>query len=132
MKGGKGWASTYTDSAVYGDIKAKARAMRMRPTRAEMQLWQRLRGKRLLGFRFRRQQPIDRFIVDFFCPQAKLVVEVDGASHNSKEATEYDDQRTQFLEDLGLSVLRFSNEQAIYETDSVLNSIAEYLSRVNP
>ena len=72
--------------------------MRKRPTRAEMTLWQCLRGKRLRGFRFRRQQPIGRFFVDFYCRQAQLVVEVDGSSHHSAEAVEYDEQRTQFLE----------------------------------
>lgn len=101
--------------------------MRKRPTSAEMMLWQFLRGKRIRGFRFRRQQPIDRFIVDFYCRQAQLVVEVDGSSHHSTEAAEYDDQRTRFLEELGLSVLPFSNEQVIYETDAVLNTIAEHL-----
>ena len=80
------------------------------------------------GFRFRRQQPIVRFIVDFYCRQAQLVVEVDGSSHNSNEAAEYDNQRTLFLEDLGLSVLRFSNDQVIYETDAVLTSIADHLA----
>lgn len=102
--------------------------MRKRPTRAEKTLWQHLRGKRMRGFRFRRQQPIDRFIVDFYCRQAQLVVELDGSSHDSTEAAEYDDQRTLFLEALGLSVLRFSNKQVIYETDTVLNTIAEHLS----
>ena len=68
------------------------------------------------GFRFRRQQPIDRYIVDFYCRQAQLVLEIDGSIHHSKEAAEYDDQRTQFLNELGLTVIRFSNEQVIYET----------------
>ena len=106
--------------------------MRKRPTRAEMMLWQHLRGKRMRGFRFRRQQPIDRFIVDFYCRQARLVVEVDGSSHQMEEAAEYDEQRTRFLNDLGLSVLRFSNEQVIYETDAVLNTIAEHLPSERP
>ena len=120
-------ASTHADSAIYDDIKSKALAMRKRPTPAEKLLWQCLRGKRMRGFRFRRQQPIDRFIVDFYCRQAQLVVEVDGASHESTEAAEYDEQRTRFLNELGSSVLRFSNEQVIYETDAVLNTIAEHL-----
>lgn len=106
--------------------------MRQRPTRAEMMLWQHLRGKRIRGFRFRRQQPIDRFIVDFYCRQAQLVVEIDGPSHQSTEAVEYDEQRTQFLNEIGLSVLRFSNEQVIYDTDAVLNMISEHLPSENP
>lgn len=79
------------------------------------------------GFRFRRQHPVGRYIVDFYCRRARLAVEVDGSSHLSKVAAEYDHQRTQFLNDLGLSVLRFRNEQVIYETDAVLNTIAEHL-----
>ena len=106
--------------------------MRKRPTRAETILWQYLRGKRLRGLRFRRQQPIDRYIVDFYCRQAQLVVEVDGSSHYSGEVAEYDEQRTRFLNELGLSVLRFSNEQVIYETDEVLNAIAEHLPSETP
>ena len=121
------WASTYTDNEIYGDIKSRALAMRKRPTRAEVMLWQRLRGKRMQGLRFRRQQPIGRFIVDFYCRQAQLVVEVDGSSHHATEAAEYDKKRTQFLEELGLSVLRFSNEQVIYETGAVLNTISNHL-----
>ena len=132
MSDHKKWASTYTDSTIYGDIKAKALAMRKRPTRAEMMLWQRLRGKRMRGFRFRRQQTIDRFIVDFYCRQAQLVVEVDGSSHRSTEAARYDEQRTRLLEELGLSVLRFSNEQVFYETDAVLNTIADHLPSESP
>lgn len=84
------------------------------------------------GFRFRRQQPIDRFIVDFYCRQAQLVVEIDGPSHLSNEAVEYDEQRTRFLNELGLSVLRFSNERVIYDTDTVLNIISEHLPSENP
>jgi len=125
-------ALTHTDRAIYGDIKSKALAMRQRPTRAEKTLWQFLRGKRLRGFKFRRQQPIDRFIVDFYWRQAQLVVEVDGSSHHDAAATEYDEQRTQFLNELGLSALRFSNEQVIYHTDTVLNMISEHLPSENP
>lgn len=80
------------------------------------------------GYRFRRQHPIDRYIVDFYCRQAQLVVEVDGSSHHRTEAQEYDAQRTRFLNELGLTVLRFGNEQVIYETDAVLNTIAEHFS----
>ena len=84
------------------------------------------------GFRFRRQQPIDRFIVDFYCRQAQLVVEVDGESHSFAAAAEYDSQRTAFLKALGLSVLRFSNERVIHETDAVLNTISRHLPGTSP
>ena len=83
------------------------------------------------GLRFRRQQPIGRFIVDLTCRRARLVVEVDGYSHNSTEAADYDNQRTRFLNDQGLSVLRFDNEEVLYDLDAVLNSIAEHLPNEN-
>ena len=83
------------------------------------------------GYRFRRQQPIDRYIVDFYCRQAQLVVEVDGSSHHSAEAKAYDEQRTRFLNELGLTALRFGNEQVRYETDAVLDTIAEHLPGEN-
>ena len=121
------WPPTYTDSEIYGEIKSRALSMHKRPTHAEIVLWQFLRGKQMRGFRFRRQHPVGRYIVDFYCRRARLAVEVDGSSHLSKVAAEYDHQRTQFLNDLGLSVLRVRNEQGIYETDAVLNTIAEHL-----
>lgn len=120
-----GWAHTHTDRAIYRDIKERARYMRQNPTSAERILWRKLRGKQLGGFRFRRQHPIHRFIVDFYCAEARLVVEVDGAVHNEPGHAEYDEDRQRFLHGLGLRVLRFSNTEAINETDAVVAVIAE-------
>ena len=120
-----GWPHTHTDRAIYRDIQERARLMRQNPTRAEKILWQRLRGKQVGGFHFRRQHPIGRFIVDFYCASARLVVEVDGAVHNEPGHAEYDEDRQRFLQASGLRVLRFSNAQVVGETDAVVEVIAE-------
>ena len=107
-------------------MHARARQLRRTLTPAEQRLWQRLRRKQLAGFAFRRQYPIDPLIVDFFCPAAKLVIEVDGDSH--LEQTDYDAQRTRWLNQLkGVRVLRFTN-QAVYDRiEAVLDAIGAAL-----
>ena len=99
--------------------------MRSEPTLAEKQLWQRLKNKQLLGFKFRRQQVIDRFIVDFYCHEIKLVIEVDGEVHNYTSVE--DAIRQEFLESLGLRVMRFKNEDVLFRIESVLGEIARWL-----
>jgi very-short-patch-repair endonuclease len=99
--------------------------MRHEPTPAEKQLWQKLRNKQILGFKFRRQHSIDRFIVDFYCGEVGLVVEVDGAIHDYTH--EEDRLRQDFLESLGLRVLRFTNAEVLTSMDGVLQVIAGYL-----
>ncbi len=96
--------------------------MRCEPTPAEKQLWQKLRNKQLLGFKFRRQQSIDRFIVDFYCAEARLIIEVDGEIHEYTQAE--DTLRQEFLESLGLRVVRFKNEEVLNLIDGVLEKIA--------
>ena len=125
------WTPTHTNRAIYDEIKARAQTMRQNPTSAEKALWQRLRRKQLMGFRFRRQQPIDRFIVDFYCREAGLVVEVDGPVHDAPEHKEYDAQRSRFLQERGLVILRFQNDQVLYDRESVLQDIARFLSRID-
>ncbi len=103
-------------------LKPLARQMRRNPTPAEGKLWERLRKKQLLGLKFRRQHSIERFIVDFYCRQARLVVEVDGPIHDYTPAE--DAIRQEFIEFQGLRVLRFINEQVLGETEGVLAEIA--------
>ena len=95
------------------------------PTDAEIRLWSRLRRKQLDGFRFRRQQPIGPYIVDFFCPAAKLVIEVDGGQHAQRENE--DTSRTCWLEEHGYRVVRFWNNEVLANTDSVTWAILETL-----
>ncbi|HUZ14017.1 MAG TPA: DUF559 domain-containing protein [Caulobacteraceae bacterium] len=87
---------------------ARARSLRASQTDAEGRLWGELRGRRLGGWKWRRQAPIGPFIADFYCPAAKLVVELDGSQHAGR--TGYDERRTGFLERRGLRVLRFGSE----------------------
>ncbi|WP_035082157.1 endonuclease domain-containing protein [Aphanizomenon flos-aquae] len=110
---------------MWSKLKPLARQMRTEPTLAEKQLWQRLKNKQLLGFKFRRQQVIDRFIVDFYCHEVKLVIEVDGEIHNYTQVE--DAIREEFLESLGLRVVRFKNEDVLLRIEGVLEEIGRWL-----
>ncbi len=101
--------------------------MRKEPTEAEDLMWQQLRNKQVDGCKFRRQHAIDQFIVDFVCLSKMLIVEIDGGYHNKPEVKEADEQRTQILEDLGYKVIRFSNEEVIGNTASVIEQIGKSL-----
>lgn len=103
-----------------------AKQMRNNPTEAEAYLWTFLSG----GYsecRFKRQHPIKYFIADFYCHEFRLVIEVDGGYHNVPEQYEYDCDRDWELELLGLTVLRFTNEEVLYDTDHVLQTIKSHL-----
>jgi very-short-patch-repair endonuclease len=106
---------------VWHEIADAARDNRKAPTAAEARLWQALRGRKLEGWRFRRQHAIQQFIVDFYCAEAGLIVEVDGAYH--AQIIERDTERTAALEAPGFRVLRFENQQVLEDLDSLLNSI---------
>lgn len=116
--------SWQTPSDLWRKIKPLARQMRKEPTIAENILWQRLRRKQL-GVKFRRQHTIDRFIVDFYCHNAKLVIEVDGPIHDY--TLDEDRLRQDYLESLGLCVIRFKNEEVIQLIDLVLDEIIKVL-----
>jgi very-short-patch-repair endonuclease len=90
-------------------------------TEPERRLWQRLRGKRLGGYKFRRQQPLGVYIVDFYCHEARLIVEVDEDSHAFQEA--YDGERTTWLEGEGNKVIRFWNVEVMQNLEGVLQVI---------
>jgi very-short-patch-repair endonuclease len=104
----------------------QARFLKKVQTEAESVLWERLRNRKLGKLKFRRQHPIDKYIADFYCHELKLIVEVDGEIHQTKEQAEYDALRTNDLESLGLSVIRFTNDQVIHELDKVLEKIISY------
>ena len=101
---------------------ARARELRRAMTAAEALLWQQLRGNRLNGLHFRRQQVIDGFIVDFYCHAAALIVEVDGGVHEAQ--TEYDAARDEILSLRGFRILRVSNEEVEQDRKGVLARIA--------
>jgi very-short-patch-repair endonuclease len=101
----------------------RAKEMRRAPTAAEAMLWRELRANRFLGLRFRRQQVIDGFIVDFYCHAAGVVIELDGAVHEERQ--EYDAERDQILGARGLTILRFKNEDVRDHFPDVMRKIAE-------
>jgi very-short-patch-repair endonuclease len=107
--------------ALWEKLKPLAREKRHEPTPAEDHLWQQLRGRQVAGVKFRRQHAIDKFIVDFFCVEAHLAIEVDGLIHQYNEVE--DAVRQEFLESMGIQVLRFTNEQVLESTDLVLKAI---------
>ena len=100
------------------------RHLRRNQTPAERALWQHLRRKQLGGLRFRRQHPIGRFVVDFYCPARRLVIEVDGESHAYQ--AEYDVSRTAWLEMQGYHILRFTNADVRENINAVLAAIREF------
>ena len=92
-------------------------------TPAETKLWDRLQNKELHGLKFRRQHPLDRFILDFYCHAHSLVVEVDGGVHINQR--DYDEARTEWLEQRGYRVIRFANEDVMNDVEGVLRRIGE-------
>lgn len=108
----------------------RERRLRRQQTDAEHALWQRVRDRRLLGRKFRRQHRIGRFVADFACLEARLIVEVDGSQHLDRAA--YDDARTRWLETQGFRVIRFWNDDVLFRMDDVLSAIARALAAPHP
>ena len=104
-------------------LKSKARHLRKHMTDSERKLWSHLRGRQLLGVQFYRQKPIGDYIVDFFAPKAKLVIEVDGSQHKESRQAEKDKDRDDFLAYAGLKVLRFNSNEVLMQTDEVVEVI---------
>ena len=107
-----------------------ARRLRRKQTDVERVLWFRLRDRRLAGWKFKRQVPIDRFIVDFCCADAKLIVELDGGQDDKNK--EHDSNRTKVLEAMGYLVLRFWNNDVTQNIDGVLEEILSTVQRAEP
>ena len=99
-------------------------------TDAEKLLWAKIRVKQIKGYQFYRQKPIGDYIVDFYCPKTKLVIEVDGSQHLSGEMTENDRIRDKYLNSLGLRVLRFNNIEVLANIEGVLESIIENMEKI--
>jgi imidazole glycerol-phosphate synthase subunit HisF len=109
------------------EIYQRARNLRNRSTPAEDILWGFLKGKPH-GFKFRRQHPYSIYILDFYCHALKLVIEVDGSIHNRKEVKTHDKQRQDLLENDGLTVLRFTNEEILTNFSEIINKIETLIS----
>ena len=113
-----------------GEKSGLARNLRRQATDSEQVLWRRLRNRGLRDQKFRRQQPIGRYVVDFVCLDHRLVVEIDGGQHG-KQAN-YDQQRTKFMEAKGFRVLRFWNHEVLTNIEGVLQTIENALSSPHP
>jgi very-short-patch-repair endonuclease len=101
--------------------------MRKNPTDAEKRLWAKLRMRQLNGFQFYRQRIVVNYIVDFYCPRAKLVIEVDGGQHYFGKTQKADLKRDEYLVNIGLKVLRFSDRDVLLNTEGVVEYVLQNL-----
>src|SRR5262245_58599715 len=104
-----------------------ARELRNNQTPAETLLWQLLRSRKLLDFKFRRQHQLGDYIADFYCNEARLTIECDGSVHDSNKSWHHDQKRNQWMEQQGVRVLRFTNDQVLTDTERVLEEISSFL-----
>lgn len=107
----------------------RARQLRKSATQHERLLWRHLRNRQLRGWKFRRQHPVGRYIIDFYCPEARLAIELDGGGHNFANSESLDQERTRFLASKNILVLRFWNYLINRELRSVLETIWSTLKR---
>ena len=113
------WSRDKTPDLILGH----AREMRKNPTEAEQLLWRALRGRNLSDLKFRRQQPMKGYILDFYCEAARLGVEADGEIHLGEQQKRYDQERTEYLAEYGIKIIRFTNDQIIKAMTEVLMAI---------
>ena len=107
-------------------LKLIARKLRNQSTLSEVLLWRYLKGKQIKGYDFHRQKPIDNYIVDFYCPDLQLAIEIDGCSHDENKEN-YDIHRQKRLESLGVKFLRFSDYNVKHNIEAVLMRICEWI-----
>jgi very-short-patch-repair endonuclease len=110
------------------DLKQKARNNRKNMNKPEAKLWYEVLNKKRLGYKFLRQKPIQKYIVDFYCHQLKLVIEVDGFSHDDQK--EYDIDREKCIANLGIKILHYSNWQIMNNIDGVCEDIIENIEQI--
>ena len=108
------------------ELKQRARDLRKQGVLSEVLLWNQLKGRKLRGYQFMRQKPIGAYIVDFYCSKLRLVIEIDGESHSDK--FDYDMRRQQFLESMGLTVLRFNDTEVKKDMDNVMRAIGGWMA----
>jgi len=108
-------------------LKEFARYLRNNSTKTEIFLWQKLKRKQMHGYDFHRQKPIDNYILDFFCHELMLGIEIDGYSHDFIEVFEKDLQKTKKINEHGITVLRFSDYQVLKEMENVLRAIEYFI-----
>jgi very-short-patch-repair endonuclease len=118
----------YRGGYEFSGLVKLARELRKSQTSAEALLWDLLRDRRLLGFKFRRQHQIGNYVADFFCREAQLVIECDGSVHQGNDSWNHDQNRDIYMISLGLRVMRLNNEEILNETARVLSDIAALLT----
>jgi len=111
------------------NLKTLRRRLRAQLTPAEVKLWKYLQLGQLEGRKFRRQHSIGTYIVDFYCPSERLVVELDGAAHDSEKSWQHDELRTEYLQSQGLKVIRFENREVMENMEGVLALIKDQFMR---
>ncbi len=112
-----------------GNLQSLSRTLRNNMTKSEACMWKYVLRARLLmkGYSFRRQRPVDKYIVDFLCRELHLIIEVDGLTHNTDEAMERDEQRDRHLEQLGFTILRFTSNDVLQHIDEVRGAIEVWI-----
>ncbi|NLT50113.1 MAG: DUF559 domain-containing protein [Ignavibacteria bacterium] len=112
------------------ELKNRRRQLRSEQTFCEKIVWNYLKGRKLSGKKFRRQYSIDNYIVDFYCPELKIAVEIDGDVHNLPEQKEYDIERQKYLENYGVAFVRLKNEEALVNGDKAFARIGELIDEL--
>lgn len=108
-------------------LKQLARNLRNNSSISEICFWNQIKAKQIKSYQFLRQKPIGNYIVDFFCPKLNLVIEIDGESHLDQEKVDMKKQR--YLESVGLTVLRFDNDQIKYDMNGILTTIDNWIEK---
>ena len=107
-----------------------AKSLRQNQTNAEWFFWRMVSNRKILGLKFRRQHPIDKYIVDFYCHEALLVVELDGSVHDLDRIKRYDKKREIEITKMGLKIIRFTNEEVLFDAENTINKLKEYLIKI--
>ncbi len=110
-------------------LKEYARQLRNNPTYAEKTLWYSLRGKQLKGYDFDRQKPLGEFIFDFYCYKLKLVIEVDGITHEDEDVKQNDKLKDEFIASISFNILRFTDDEVLGNGNMVVRKIVEYIEK---
>src|SRR5690554_1048510 len=113
------------------DIFSKAKKLRNQMTEAETLLWERLKSNQLLGYKFRRQHPISRYIADFYCHKLNLIIELDGGYHTQSDQIKKDKERTEDLNFQGVKVIKFTNDAVLNDIDLVISKIQEIIKNTS-
>jgi len=113
-------------------LKERRRELRLNQTEAEKTLWKHLRNRQIYGMKFFRQFSVGPYILDFYCPQLRLAIELDGGQHTEDAAREYDAARSAYLQAHGIDVMRFWNHDVLNKTESVMRKVLEKVTPPTP